>query len=180
MVITCTPKQKGTVTQKQSSLEVTAMENPSETVAFEPTVVEKTSSEFIIEGTTLVKYNGNEGSVTIPSSVTEIDYNAFNGCINMTSVIIPTSVIIIKSAAFNNCENLKSVTFSSPSSVTEIWESAFSGCSSLTSIDIPSSVTGIGENAFMGCTNLTNITISHSTDVEYAYIPERIQINYRD
>lgn len=78
------------------------------------------------------------GALTIPSiakdrdseyAVTQIGYNAFRNCFNLTSVIIPTSV-------------------------TRISGFAFYGCSGLTSVIIPNSVTSIGEDAFYQCSGL--------------------------
>ena len=99
-------------------------------------------------------------SLTIPSSVTEIDESAFEGCSGLTSLTIPSSVTWIGRSAFDGCSGLTSLTL--PSSVTRISESAFEGCSGLTSLTIPSSVTWIGRSAFKGCSGLTSLTIPSS------------------
>ena len=99
-------------------------------------------------------------SLTIPSSVTEIDESAFEGCSGLTSLTIPSSVTWIGRSAFEGCSGLTSLTI--PSSVTRIGESAFEGCSGLTSLTIPSSVTWIGRSAFKGCSGLTSLTIPSS------------------
>jgi len=49
--------------------------------------------------------------------------------------------------------------------VTEIYYSAFSGCSNLTSINIPDSVTSIGSSACSGCTSLASISIPDSVTI---------------
>ena len=99
-------------------------------------------------------------SITIPNSVTTIGYIAFQGCTGLTSVTIPSSVTFIGIGAFSGCTGLTSVTI--PSSVISIGIGAFSGCTGLTSIIIPSSVTSIEERAFSGCTGLTSIIIPNS------------------
>jgi len=73
--------------------------------------------------TTLVTYPaGKTGtSFTIPNSVSNIGYGAFEECINLTSV-----------------------TFQETSKVTSIEAYAFDGCTGLTSITIPNSVTSMG------------------------------------
>ena len=96
-------------------------------------------------------------SYTIPESITNIDYSAFEGCKHLSSVTIPNSVEIISGGAFKGCTGLKSVTI--PNSVTLIGAGAFSECSSLTSITIPESVTSIYPTMFIGCCALTSVTI---------------------
>ena len=97
-------------------------------------------------------------SLTIPSSVTWIDYGAFSGCSGLTSLTIPASVTSIGYIAFSECSGLTSLTI--PASVTSIGGDAFRFCRGLTSLTIPSSVTSIGEGAFYGCSGLTSLTIS--------------------
>ena len=99
-------------------------------------------------------------SVTIPNSVTSIGDCAFYGCSGLTSVTIPNSVTSIGGHAFASCSGLTSVTIGN--SVTSIGECAFSGCSGLTSITIPNSVTSIGDGAFSNCTGLISVTIPSS------------------
>ena len=85
------------------------------------------------------------------------DY-AFSGCSRLTSLTIPSSVTEIDESAFEGCSGLTSLTI--PSSVTWIGRSAFKGCSRLTSLTLPSSVTWISESAFDGCSGLTSIYVS--------------------
>ena len=46
----------------------------------------------------------------IPSSVTSIRYNAFDGCLGLTAIAIPAGVTTIGNEAFCRCANLTSVT----------------------------------------------------------------------
>ena len=96
-------------------------------------------------------------SLTIPSGVTSIGEQTFEGCSGLISLTIPSSVTSIGRAAFEGCSGLTSLAI--PSSVTEIGESAFSGCSGLTSLTIPSGVTSIDRYTFAGCSGLTSLTI---------------------
>ena len=131
-------------------------------------------------------------SITIPSSVTSIEYWAFSES-GLTSIIIPSSVTSIGTSPFSNCSDLTHIEVESgnknydsrnscnaiietsfntlvagcknttiPSSVTSIGNQAFYGCSGMTSITIPNSVTSIGNSAFLGCSGLTSITIPSS------------------
>lgn len=47
--------------------------------------------------------------VTIPNSVTRINYNAFSHCRNLSSVTIPNSVTSIGGYAFEDCSSLKEI-----------------------------------------------------------------------
>ena len=99
-------------------------------------------------------------SITIPSSVTNIDDNVFYGCSNLVSVTIPSSVVSIGNSVFMGCSNLPSINL--PEKVSNLGDYLFSSCSSLTSITIPSSVTRIGVGSFVNCRSLTSITIPNS------------------
>lgn len=93
-------------------------------------------------------FEGRSGikSVVIPDSVTEMGVSAFAGCTGLTEVKISGSLKIIDESAFACCENLTEVTI--PDSVTHIYDCAFSGCTKLTVINFGSSVIDIWEDAF--------------------------------
>ena len=111
-------------------------------------------------------HNRSITSVTIPNSVTNIGYSAFEYCSGLTSVTIPNSVISIGAGAFEYCSSLTSVTI--PNSVTSINASTFH-CCGLTSVAIPNSVTSIGNCAFQGCSGLTSVAIPNSvTSIGYS------------
>ncbi len=65
-------------------------------------------------GYTLIKYNGSDTNVTIPStfngeSVTHIGDYAFADCMGITSIEIPDSIRSIGSYAFANCTGITSI-----------------------------------------------------------------------
>ena len=107
-------------------------------------------------------YKGEKptGTLTLRDDTRLIAGGAFENCTGLTSVTIPNSVTRIDYGAFLNCYDLSSVSI--PNSVTSIGDCAFSGCALLTSITIPNSVTRIGYNAFENCRGLTNITTFNS------------------
>ena len=106
-----------------------------------------TGTASVIEGPT-------SGNITIPASavkygitytISEINTDAFDGCIGLTSVTIPSSVTTL--SGFKNCTGLTSVTI--PSSVTSL-DGAFGDCTGLTSVTILSSATPT-INSFIEC-----------------------------
>lgn len=116
--------------------------------------------EFEITGTTLKKYNGSGGDVTIPNGVTTIAKNAFSYNKTLTGVTMPDSVTSIGNDAFSSCEALQNVYFSN--NVTSIGDFAFFGCSSLTSVTLPNCVTSIGGHAFANCSSMKSLTLSNN------------------
>ena len=95
-------------------------------------------------------------SVDLGNRVQTIGQGAFSGCESLTEITIPDSVTKIDYIAFRNCENLASVDLGN--SVTTINDMAFENCTSLTEITIPNSVTTIGIAAFSYCESLSSIT----------------------
>ncbi len=98
-------------------------------------------------------------SITLPSTVTSIGKNAFNGCTALTSVNIPSGVTRIENETFFGCESLGNIAI--PYGVTFIGTSAFQGCG-ISSVVIPCSVNTIKSRAFRGCNNLGSVVVPDS------------------
>lgn len=121
-------------------------------------------------------------SIEIPSSVTIVDYCAFDDCDNISyniydngkylgntenpylvivgvtnntteSFSINPNTKLIGGGVFSKCRNLKSIEI--PDGVTSIGVSAFNWCGSLKSIKIPDSVTSMGDEVFNMCKAIT-------------------------
>ena len=105
--------------------------------------------------------NSKVKRIKINDNINSIGYQAFKGCISLTSITIPNSVTYIGFTAFKDCSSLTSIAI--PNSVTKIDDYAFDGCLRLTSIIISDSVTEIGNYIFRNCSSLTSIEISNST-----------------
>ena len=122
-------------------------------------------NEFVIKGTTLVKYVGKSANIEIPSSVTMIEKGAFSGCKNLESIVIPNSVTTIRTGTmynekpFYNCKSLKQIVLGN--GITTISEYMFQDLP-IEEIKIPSSVKMIEKGAFSGCKNLESIVIPNS------------------
>lgn len=76
-----------------------------------------------------------------------------------TSYQVPSSVTNIGYQAFLNCSTLKNISL--PDNLSFIHIEAFKGCSALTEITIPSNVIYIYLDAFLGCSALTNIFVEN-------------------
>ena len=111
--------------------------------------------------------------VILTSGITEIDYNAFKNS-TLTQITIPNSVTYIQYYAFGNCSNLRNVDISmTGSSLSSIGSYAFQYCNDLSHITIPNNVINIGDNPFPNCSKLTTINISNdnfSLDGSYCLI----------
>ena len=133
----------------------------------------KTESYSIPEGVTNIGYEAFRGcsnitSITIPASVTNISDYGFCSCSNLSTIAIPASVTSIGYSAFYYCSSLLSVTFAEGSQLKIIDYMAFAYCSKLASINIPQGVTNIGNYAFYYCSKLSSITIPASvTSIGY-------------
>ena len=121
-------------------------------------------------GSGAFSFLSNLTSITIPSSVTNIHYEAFMFCPNLTTVTVSEGNTVYDSR--NGCNGIIETASNTlimgfrntviPNSVTTIGEYAFFFREDLTSITIPEGVTEIGHNAFFGCSGLTSVTIPNS------------------
>lgn len=84
-------------------------------------------------------------TITLPTSVTTIDDDAFAYCWALTTINLPSTLRTIERRAFSSCIALNAVVL--PASLMKIEEEAFSQCAALTTINIPASVTQIGRLA---------------------------------
>ncbi len=124
-------------------------------------------------------------SVSIPSSVTYIESNAFSYS-GLRSIVIPNSVKTLGTCVLIGCRSLANATISNilqeipwgtfescalkeiliPQSVTKIVDRAFSN-NPLVSVTIPPSVKTIGDNVFSECTRLKDIYLDQTNPSSY-------------
>ena len=114
-------------------------------------------------------------------AVVSVAQNGFSGTM-LTSITLPVTLTTIESNAFQNCINLKSISFSG---VKTIGQSAFNGCIGLSSITLPSTLSRIDVWAFQGCENLKTITCEGTEatgipdcagTVVFAGVPENVVV----
>ena len=92
---------------------------------------------------------------TVPSGVTSIAANSFQGQTILTEITMPGSVTSIGDFAFGEAASLSAVNFNN-AGLTSIGEYAFSD-TSIQSIRIPRTVDSIGRNAFRFSSSLLNV-----------------------
>ena len=124
-------------------------------------------------------YRSNLEYVTLPSSLTWISAEAFEGCkklkhvhlagnnlsqigrcaflecISIEEIILPESLNLISEAAFCKCTELRTIIL--PKGVKEVEAEAFKYCKNLKAIEIQNPNIIIGEDAFKGCQRLVDI-----------------------
>ncbi len=142
----------------------------------------RTDDGFCITEGKLVKYLGNNPSLTLPDGIKEVGANAFEYFHDMTALTVPASLTACDEKAFAGCAKVESIVWNSDAtpyyinryshsalksaelgtSVSTIGGKAFEGCSGLTSVVVPNSVKTIGESAFSGCSNMTSIALGTS------------------
>ena len=166
-------------------------ENPKEVSAsssgLQPDVINIPETVIIGEETYTVtsiapkgfRYQNKFRSVVMPSTVTVIGDNAFEGCDNMSQVKFGQNLRKIGNNAFaycigfsgftipaveefgtyvfSECSQLQSVTL--PSNMTSIPEGTFNNCKSLSKVKFPEGLKTIGKLAFAYCASLTDIKL---------------------
>ena len=89
------------------------------------------------------------------SKIKDIEPYTFKNCVNLKEITLPESLTVIDYGAFFGCSSLTKVVI--PDNVFEIGKTAFLGCTSLTEATIGRSVRSIGEKCFDGCEKLATV-----------------------
>lgn len=107
-----------------------------------------------------VFYDGvNLREVLLNNGLQSIGDGAFAFCTSLESITIPSTVKDIDEAAFYKCSSLKEVVLNE--GLVKIGQSAFSRCESLERISIPSTVIDIDDGqAFYKCSSLKELVLN--------------------
>ncbi|MBR4003051.1 MAG: leucine-rich repeat protein [Clostridia bacterium] len=118
--------------------------------------------------------NKNLTSLNIPSTVQEIDDNAFYGCDNLANIkfdgtlyqgIYSSDLTTIGNYAFYGCSELKTVQL--PESVESVGKYAFANCNKLNSINLTSNISELPEGLFENSFSYTISSISIPENIDY-------------
>ena len=135
-----------------------------------------------------VKYEYDE-DLYIPEDIrgVELKYignSAFKGLSCLESISLPSTILEIEESAFENCENLSSVEFNNNENLDIINEATFKNCINLVSLIIPNNIKKIDKFSFQGCSKLKNII--HSGDLleidncAFQYCTSLEKMNFKD
>lgn len=119
-------------------------------------------NDFVIDGSTLLYYNGSDSTVYVPEGVRVIGDGTYNQRMFKNSqavreIVLPESVREIKEAAFQDCTALESINL--PNTISSIGKGAFYYCRALKRVRLPSSMTVISESLFSGCISLEEVIL---------------------
>ena len=117
----------------------------------------------IPSGVTKIEKNAFEGDsslvyVKLNEGLRRIDENVFFECNNLRSINIPSTVTYIGPRAFYKCD-LRTITFQEGINLKNLGYGTFCSNYNLKEITIPESVTEIGNRCFHYCSNLLTINI---------------------
>lgn len=95
-------------------------------------------------------------SITLPEGLTSIGKSAFSSCYKLEQLVIPSTVRSIDARAFHGCSALNKINI--PQGIKSMADGVLSN-SGIKTLDIPSSVNYIGKRAFSNCKSLLSINL---------------------
>lgn len=119
--------------------------------------------------------------ISLPHSISSIGEYAFDGCYRLSRCVLPNAVSVIGRYAFQNTYSLKNMYF--PKSVSQIRENAFRG-SGISTILVSEGLTRIWNNCFYNCHSLLYVkfpsSISMINDSAFSYADSVLYYDFRD
>ena len=120
-------------------------------------------------------------TMTLPNSITEMDYSAFRSCANLESINVPTLLTTVPYDFVAYCPKLTSVQMHD--GIRTVGHNAFYGCRMLATIELNDMITDIEYNAFRDCDSLVVSQIPtalkkigdnafNTTNIKSASLPE--------
>ena len=141
---------------------------------------------------------------SIPTGLTAIDNDAFNGCAKLADISLPENIEMIGDRAFLGCSSLNDLSLSDkifhigdnafvscpflsketltslilPTSLQYLGSNTFSQCSHITTLTLPTQLYFIGDSAFINCESLTDVYITKDTERYTEANPHTIYLGY--
>jgi hypothetical protein len=100
-------------------------------------------------------------SFSSPTTLTTINGNAFQGCVNLSTLTLGNVANINGGSAFQGCTALQSIVIPASYSVTNATTSNFAGCTSLGSVSYMNNTATLAQGMFAGCTSLSTLTFAN-------------------
>ena len=94
--------------------------------------------------------------IILPTTLTQLNQNAFSSCTKLQEIEIPVGISRIPTKAFKDCEALTNVVLNG--NITELGATCFYGCTALANINLEEGLPTILSYVFNGC-SLTTVTI---------------------
>lgn len=94
-------------------------------------------------------------NVTLPDSITKINYKAFAKCKKLETINFPDSLKVIGEYAFTTCHSLEEIKLGNQ--IESMGYCSFQLCISLTDITVPGTIKNIPDHAFHGCHSLNTL-----------------------
>ncbi len=113
------------------------------------TEISDAERDFLVDGSTLIKYLGSAPIVKIPEGVKVIGPQAFKDRTQITQITLPNSLETIEDQAFERCSNVSDIIF--PDALKRVGAKAFMRCYNLSFIGFNDELEEIGEEAFGFC-----------------------------
>ena len=139
---------------------------PEERTVVDRNVKENYQYTVLADGTVEINgYTGTESVLSLPETidgriVSSIGENAFRGNEILAEVTIPKSVTTLQYQSFASCKNLTNVTMESGSKLQTIEGASFFECEKLEGFVCPDGVTSIGNNTFWDCKALKEVVFN--------------------
>lgn len=180
---------------------------PDHSAPLEANVYPKTSYQLSDDGTTLVKWTGDESFIHLGADaalwgITEIGEKAFEDCTGLEAIFIPSQITYIGKNAFAGCTNLQSINVDADNSYYHESDGLLidqygyvRACTAKSSLIIPETVSYLYSGAFTNCSELKQITLlsknpicpydnCFNADMDYSavtlYVPQQSLSQYRN
>jgi hypothetical protein len=145
-----------------SALPGIELSTPSGIVTIAPDAFNATIVESSPENIGSLKFEGD--------TVEAIKSSSFKGCVGISGPVeFPSTLSQLEDNAFDGCTGITAIDLSRCTQLTSsgIGDGVFNNCSSINTVELPSSLTSIPNDIFTGCTGITSLTLPANSFIAY-------------